>query len=123
MLKYFNGFITSTNPLMAQLDEKNVFEYIEECIIIITNLIKAQPFTDGNKRTFRALLNLMLKRKNLPPVTIQADKKDKYKELLLEAMKGNYEGLVSFYFYEICNSIVDLDIQYKNLDQDHKLGK
>ena len=32
----------------------NVQQYIEKAVKIITNLIKLQPFCDGNKRTFRA---------------------------------------------------------------------
>ena len=110
--RIFNSYISSSKGIMEELNRENIFDYIDDCIKLNVALIKLQPFSDGNKRTFRALFNLMLKNKNLPPVYIQVEERDIYKEFLLEALKGNYERLTKFYYYKICDSIVELDIKY-----------
>lgn len=76
------------------------------------DLIKVQPFADGNKRTFRALLNLLLKRINIPPIYIELDEALSYKNALFKAIKENdYSDIINFYYYKICEAIViTLDI-------------
>lgn len=113
-MKYMNSFIASSKEIITNMDNMNIFDYIEEAVKITTDLIRVQPFPDGNKRTFRALLNLMLKRKKLPPIYVETEEKEEYKELLMEALKGKYDRINKFYFYKICNSIVELDLNYKN---------
>lgn len=109
--KYFNSFIANSDFIFEPLKEDNIFEYINICIKTTVKLIKAQPFIDGNKRTFRALLSLMLKRINIPPIYISLDEREEYKEALLEAMKNdNYHPIIRFYYYKICDAIVELDV-------------
>ena len=110
--KYFQSFLTKELPTVDVHDDFSVLDYINSCIYITTELIKAQPFADGNKRTFRSLLNLMFKKQNLPPVYIKTKERAEYKKALLMAMKDkNYLLLNQFYYYKICDSIYDLDIK------------
>lgn len=96
----------------AALNDPDIFKYIDYCVKVTTDLIEAQPFEDGNKRTFRSLLNLMFKEKNLPPVYVKTTERDEYKEALIRAMKDDdYEQLNRFYYYKICDSIIDLDVE------------
>ncbi len=109
--KYFQSFIGMKLPDVHFSDPSSIFTYINVCIYITTELIKNQPFADGNKRTFRALLNLMLKKYNLPPVYIKTKEREEYKDALIKAMKKrDYTSLNQFYYYKICDSIYDLDI-------------
>ena len=111
-IKFFQKFLGESDKIMNELKEKDIFEYINESVKITTELIKAQPFFDGNKRTFRALLNLMFKYRGLPPVYITVDERDEYKSALLKAMINNdYSSLNKFYYYKICDSIYELDIE------------
>ena len=111
-IKFFQKFLGDSNKIMNSLKEKDIFEYINGSIKITTELIKAQPFFDGNKRTFRALLNLMFKYRGLPPVYITVDERDEYKSALLKAMiDDDYSSLNKFYYYKICDSIYELDIE------------
>ena len=111
-IKFFQKFLGDSEKIMNDLKNKDTFEYINNCIKITTELIKAQPFSDGNKRTFRALLNLMFKYKGLPPVYITVKEKDEYKDALLKAMiNDDYTSLNKFYYYKICDSIYELDIE------------
>lgn len=109
--KYFQSFIGRKLPEVDFNNSISIFDYINSCIYITTELIKAQPFTDGNKRTFRALLNLMFKQYNLPPVYVKTKERAEYKDALMKAMKKkDYTSLNQFYYYKICDSIYDLDI-------------
>lgn len=114
--KYFNSFIGNSNFIFEPLKDDDIFSYIKGCIIVTVKLIKAQPFIDGNKRTFRALLNLMLKRINIPPIYIEIEQMEEYKKALFEAMiNENYESIIRFYYYKICDAIVELDVKNSEL--------
>ncbi len=106
---FFNEFITKSDEIFLSLKKGNILKYIENCITVTTELIKAQPFADGNKRTFRSLLNLLLKKVTLPPVYIPSYLNQKYKDVLLKAMQdGNYIGLYNFYYERIEDAIKEL---------------
>lgn len=114
--KYFNSFIPNSSFIFEPLEKGDIFEYINTCIITTVNLIKAQPFIDGNKRTFRALLSLMLKKINIPPIYIEMEERTEYKKALLEAMiNNNYNNIIRFYYYKICDAIVELDVNNSEL--------
>ncbi len=119
-IKEFNTYILNSDKIMQELDETDIFHYIEKCIIMTTNFIRIQPFPDGNKRTFRALLNLMLKKKNLPPIYVTIEEKNIYKQFLIQAMHEDYDQLIQFYYYKICDSIVNLDIKY---EEDYQINR
>jgi len=77
----------------------------------MVDLIKLQPFLDGNKRTFRALLNLLLKKVGIPPIYIKQEEREVYKRELLKAIiEADYSGIIRFYYFKIADAIVSLDI-------------
>lgn len=109
--RFFQSFIGKEIPKVDMDNPLSLFDYINSCIYITTELIKAQPFADGNKRTFRSLLNLMFKQYNLPPVYVKTKERGEYKDALMDALlRKDYIGLNQFYYYKICDSIYDLDI-------------
>ena len=110
---FMNSFIKPENKKIFNdyFDNPDIFEYINYCIRITTSMIKNQPFVDGNKRTFRSLLNLMFKIRNIPPVYIKQSERNEYKEALYQAMKyEDYDKLYGFYYFKICDSIYELDV-------------
>lgn len=118
--RYFQSFIGMKLDVDFS-DPTSIFTYINTCIYITTELIRNQPFADGNKRTFRALLNLMFKQHNLPPVYVKTKEREEYKDALIKAMqKRDYTSLNQFYYYKICDSIYDLDIS-EELRKDEKI--
>lgn len=105
------AFFQSLLSKHFNIDMNNILDYIDEVVKTIVDLIKVQPFADGNKRTFRALLNLMLGKVGIPPIYIKEEEKNIYREALLEAIEtGNYHKITRFYYYRICDSIVGLDL-------------
>ncbi len=108
---YFQSYIGKVLPKVDLDNPISIFDYINACIYVTTELTKAQPFSDGNKRTFRSLLNLMFKQYNLPPIYVKTRERKEYKDALMKAFKNrDYVDLQQFYYYKICDAIYDLDI-------------
>lgn len=122
---FFQGFITST----PKFDSSDIFGYLNACVIASTKLIAVQPFTDGNKRTFRGVLNLMFAQAGIPPVYIKQSERALYKELLLKAIENeDYSGITRFYYFKICDAIVDLNMdhfmrEYKSPESNETISK
>lgn len=101
-----------TDEFNTYFESDNLMEYIFYCIELTTNLIKYQPFMDGNKRTFRALLNLLFKARNLPPIYIKQDEVEEYKKALFKGIiVGDFDEINFFYMNKLCDSIYELDIK------------
>ncbi len=117
-LEFMNSYLSpqKMNEFNQVLKHAKIFNYISYCVKEMCKIIYYQPFTDGNKRTARAVLNLMFKARGLPPVYIKAKERDNYKEALFKAIKDNdYKDIIGFYLFKICDSIYELDIvPYKN---------
>ncbi|MBE6160426.1 MAG: hypothetical protein E7157_05220 [Lactobacillales bacterium] len=117
-IEEFNKYIATSNDIMKDLENSDLNSYIEKSVKLITDLIKLQPFADGNKRTFRALFNLLLKKINLPPVYIDNSRKHEYKDALIKGMKyKDYTDLINFYYDCIYDAIIKLDINANNLEK------
>ena len=111
---FFNEFMKPEKKIeyYNMLSSTSILAYIEYCVKISVDIIKNQPFNNGNKRTSRALLNLMFKNKNIPPVYILNHERKAYKDALLKAItEGDYKDITNFYCFKICDSIYELDIK------------
>jgi Fic family protein len=75
----------NTNPL--QLND------IELATVFHHKFVWIHPFFDGNGRTVRLVMNLILMSKGYPPAIILATDRKKYYEALNQANNGNYEKL------------------------------
>jgi len=92
---------------------KNIDEYIRRSIRLHSRLIQIHPFSDGNGRSTRALLNLLMKYVGLPPTYVKLGEKDKYFEALDEAIvDGNTKKLEQFFLFKIANAIIENDEEF-----------
>ena len=99
--------------------EDKLIEYINDCLKLKCRLIEIHPFTDGNGRTMRALVNLLFKIAGLPPVYVKRMERGKYLAAMGKAITDNdFSAINKFYYYKICDSIIELDI-----NQRRKAGK
>lgn len=113
-IRIFNEFLTPERRAEFEtfLNSDDIFSYIDYAVNTTSDLIGVQPFGDGNKRTFRSLLNLMFKMKNLPPVYITRKERKAYHTALEKALVDHdYSAIDGFYYYKICDSIYELDFK------------
>lgn len=76
----------NTNPLgLNDIELATVFHH---------KLVWIHPFFDGNGRTVRLAMNLLLMRKGFPPAIILKNDRKKYYEALNQANQGNYQKLI-----------------------------
>ncbi|MGQ7947524.1 Fic family protein [Flavobacterium sp. WC2509] len=76
----------NTNPL--ELND------IELATVFHHKLVWIHPFFDGNGRTVRLSMNLLLMRCGFPPAIILKNDRKKYYEALNQANNGNYQKLI-----------------------------
>lgn len=85
MLDELVDFI-NTNPM--QLND------IELATVFHHRLVWIHPFFDGNGRTVRLAMNLLLMRKGCPPAIILKNDRKKYYDALNQANNGNYHKMM-----------------------------
>lgn len=96
----------------------DLFNYIDNVIMLKCKLIKIHPFDDGNGRTIRCFLNRLFETAGIPPVYIKEKERTEYhKAMNLANCEGNYKDIIQFYYYKICDSIVELDINEQLKDE------
>nr|WP_223129400.1 Fic family protein [Sinomicrobium weinanense] len=67
---------------------------IELATVFHHKFVWIHPFFDGNGRTIRLAMNLLLMRKGFPPAIILKNDRKKYYDALNQANKGNYKKLM-----------------------------
>lgn len=119
----FEKLVARSKEIETNKNAMDLINYIDDVIKLKCKLIKIHPFKDGNGRTCRALLNLMFKLVNLPPVYVQHKEKEEYIKAMDSAIRLNdYGAIQGFYYYKICDSIVELDFN-KQIDQLNTINK
>lgn len=97
--------------------EKNKIHVVELSAILHHKLVHIHPFFDGNGRTSRLVMNLLLMRAGYPLVIILKNDRKKYYDVLDKADKGDYEPMVRFIAQAVERS---LDICLKTLTPSSK---
>lgn len=75
---------------------KNSLHPIELAAYMHNRIVNIHPFTDGNGRTARLILNWVLLRNKLPPVVIESSIKEKYYRAIEEGDIGNHAAFSIF---------------------------
>ena len=88
---------------------------VELAAIAHHKLVYIHPFDDGNGRTARLLMNLILMRSGYPIVVILKNDRSKYYRVLDQADRGNYSDLCKFVAQAVERS---LNIYLKALPED-----
>ncbi len=94
---------------IKNIDKYQISEYIEKVVYFIYQFIKIHPFSDGNGRISRALLNWMLRLKNIPPIYIDDKCKTEYYNALSAIdIYENYIPMILLIEKRIINTLVEL---------------
>lgn len=77
-------------------DPKNQRDLADFAALAHFKLVDIHPFIDGNGRTARLLMNLILMNKGFPPTVIMKNDRVKYYQVLDLAHRGKLEAFVNF---------------------------
>lgn len=92
--------------------QKNKTNIVELSALLHHKLAYIHPFFDGNGRTSRLAMNLLLMQSGYPLVIILKNDRKKYYDVLAKADSGKYEPLIKFIAQAVERS---LDIYLKTL--------
>ena len=118
---YTKELIQRGKELNGTSDFDELFKYIEECIILNTDLLKIHPFYDGNGRCIRGFTNMLFELANIPPIYVPAEEKERYKSAIRKTDEDIYKDIIIFYYYKICDSIIDLQYGRVKKEKDRAL--
>ena len=118
---YTIELIQRGKELNGTSDFDELFKYIEECIILNTDLLKIHPFYDGNGRCIRGFTNMLFELANIPPIYVPAEEKEKYKSAIRKTDEDIYKDIIIFYYYKICDCIIDLQYSSVKKEKDKAL--
>ncbi len=97
---------------------------IELATVFHHKLVWIHPFFDGNGRTVRLAMNLLLMRKGFPPAIILKTDRKKYYDALNQANGGNYQKLMLLMAQSLertlniyINALPGSDYEYREISQ------
>ncbi|MBK5189923.1 MAG: Fic family protein [Methanosarcinales archaeon] len=73
---------------------------LELAIMLHTKFVTIHPFTDGNGRLGRALLNFVLQQNGYPKLFLDLGHREKYLDAVEEGNEGNYQPIIEL-LYEV----------------------
>ena len=82
--------------------EKKRLHPVELATMLHNKFVKIHPFTDGNGRTARLLMNWILLRNKFPPVIIEVSNKEQYYNAIEAADKGDQKPFATY----LCNQLL-----------------
>ena len=114
----FSKLYNSTNELIKEgiklgkrRNPNTIISYINACLDLNCKIIEMHPFSDGNGRTTRAFTNMLFRIANIPPVYVKSNEREIYGMAINKAIVDKDPSeFRKFYYYKICDSIVELDI-------------
>ena len=107
--------IADIEKLIEQKNEMDIVSYLKNCVSIHHNLTKIHPFEDGNGRISRAIMNWLLKLKNLPPIYVAYLNKEGYFEALKKADQYDLNELDLYFMRKLLDSFVYLNDKISTL--------
>lgn len=75
---------------------KETLHPLELAAYVHNRLVNIHPFTDGNGRTARLVLNWILHKNRIPPVIIESSIRERYYRTIEEADNGNHTAFATF---------------------------
>ena len=104
MQSYFDWFHSNREKVDSGAIHPVLFSILAHC-----KFLHIHPFHDGNGRTARLLMNLILNRYGLFGITVHKESRAKYMELLEEHQQGHVEPLHNFLVLQTIQTIQEMN--------------
>jgi hypothetical protein len=88
--------------------------FLEFACAMHTKFVYIHPFSDGNGRTARILLDAILLNESAPPIVIKSDEKLRYIDSLIESNKGNINPFMDLYIDTMISLFIKLRKDFNN---------
>ena len=85
--------------------ERDNYHIIELSAILHHKLVAIHPFWDGNGRTARIIMNILIMQAGYPMAIILKNDRQRYYRVLSEADSGNYKNLCEFLAQSVIRSL------------------
>ncbi|MFD1067790.1 Fic family protein [Oceanobacillus locisalsi] len=94
------------DDLVDWCENVNDLHPVEKASLLHAKFVNVHPFSDGNGRTSRLLMNFELMKFGFPPITIEKDDRFRYYEVLdISGTKGDYEPFILFIAERAVNTL------------------
>lgn len=97
LMKVFDNWLRTAPKKLNPVDYASLAHF---------KLVDIHPFVDGNGRTARLLMNLILMKEGFPPTVILNSERGKYYDVLETAHRQNYQPFVNFVGRSLERSLV-----------------
>jgi len=98
--------VAKMNELIAWIKkEKNKYHIVELAAIMHHKLVAIHPFWDGNGRTARLIMNILIMNIGYPMAIILKNDRQRYYRVLDEADNGDYKNLCEFLAQSVVRSL------------------
>lgn len=102
----------SIDEYIERVEDYSFSEALEHAVRIHHRITQIHPFTDGNGRVSRAVLNWLIKLKNLPPVYVESKDKSRYLETMQIADQGEFGPLTNYFLERLLFSMINLNARH-----------
>ena len=103
--------VSRAKDIKEKRDVQRIIPFIDDVMVLKSDLILIHPFADGNGRCIRGFVNKLFEYAGLPPVYIKVNERTEYHKAMNKANnEKDYTDLQNFYKYKLCDSIVELVI-------------
>lgn len=97
---------------------------IEAAAILNCEIIRTQPFPDGNHRTARLVTNEVLIREDIPPIAISLGKRDEYNRATNQAIETHeLDAVIDIFEREVYRNAMKIDAKLDILENKNAISR
>lgn len=95
---------------------------LESAAILNCEIVRTQPYSDGNHRTARLITNEVLIKQDVPPIAINLGKRDEYNKAVNKAIETHeIDDVIEILYREVYRNALKIDAKLDLLEKNNAL--